>query len=108
MIQSFGCNMPDKLQVAVKEDIAVPTKAERAEAAAEARAEKKLQKKRDSERDKKREWPRNLQNGALEGPQQSPGGSKMESRRVQNGARRVRNGGHWPKMRASKGATQGP
>ena len=46
------CNMPDELQVAVKEDIAVPSKAERAKAAAEARAEKKLQKKRDSERDK--------------------------------------------------------
>ena len=44
--------MPDKLQVAIKEDIAVPSTAERVKAAAEARAEKKLQKKRDSERDK--------------------------------------------------------
>ena len=46
------CSMPDKLQVAVKEDMAVPSKAERARAAAEARAEKKLQKKRNSECDK--------------------------------------------------------
>ena len=47
--------------------------------------------------------PRNIQNGALEGPQQSPGGSKMESRRVQNGARRVQNEAQWAKMGARKG-----
>ena len=52
--------------------------------------------------------PRKIQNGALEGPQQSPGGSKMESRRVQNGARRVQNGGQWPKMGASKGPNATP
>ena len=46
---------------------------------------------------------RNIQNGALEGPQQSPGGSKMESRRVQNGARRVQNEAQWAKMGARKG-----
>ena len=52
--------------------------------------------------------PRNVQNGALEGPQWSPGGSKMESRRFQNGARRVQNGGQWPKMGASKGPNATP
>ena len=52
--------------------------------------------------------PRNIQNGALEGPQRSPGRSKMECRRVQNGARRVQNGGQWPKMGASKGPNATP
>ena len=44
----------------------------------------------------------------LEGPQRRPGGSKMESRRVQNGARRVQNGGQWPEMGASKGPNATP
>ena len=52
--------------------------------------------------------PRNIQNGALAGPHRSPGGSKMESRRVQNGARRVQNGGQWPKMGASQGPNATP
>ena len=55
-----------------------------------------------------RTCPRNIQNGARHGLQRSPGGSKMESRRVQNGARRVQNGGQWPKMGTSKGPNATP